>query len=96
MKVLDKDEKKIYEGLKITFKSIDCWDIPVPEGWKNIKVAKFDDDTWDVKVVIWLQSQLVAQENIVGVENSAVTAIIWDFIPVKKLNMTSWMYIKKA
>jgi hypothetical protein len=25
-----------------------------------------------------------------------VTAIIWDFIPVKKLNMTSWMYIKKA
>ena len=45
MKVLDKDEKKIYEGLKITFKSIDCWNIPVPEGWKNIKVAKFDDDT---------------------------------------------------
>ena len=44
MKVLDKDEKKIYEGLKITFKSIDCWDIPVPEGWKKIKVAKFDED----------------------------------------------------
>ena len=29
----------------ITFKSIDCWNIPVPDGWKNIKVAKFDDDT---------------------------------------------------
>ena len=45
MKVLDKDEKKIYDGLKIHFDIIDCWDIPVPEGWKNIKVAKFDDDT---------------------------------------------------
>ncbi len=29
----------------IHFDIIDCWDIPVPEGWKNIKVAKFDDDT---------------------------------------------------
>ena len=45
MKVLDKEEKKIYEGLKIHFDIIDCWDIQVPEGWKNIKVAKFDDDT---------------------------------------------------
>ena len=84
MKVLDKDEKKIYEGLKIHFDKIDCWNVPVPEGWKNIKVAKFDDDIWDVRVAIWLQSQQVVQESIVGAKKSAVIAIILDFIPVKK------------
>jgi len=84
MKVLDKDEKKIYEGLKIHFDKIDCWDVPVPDGWKNIKVAKFDDDKWDVRVVIWLQSQQVVQESTAGAENSAATATILDIIPVKK------------
>ena len=82
MKVLDKDEKKIYEGLKIHFDIIDCWDIPVPEGWKNIKVSKFDDDTWDVRVVIWLQSPQVVQESIVGAENSVVTVIILELIQI--------------
>lgn len=43
MKVLDKEEKKIYEGLKIPFTYIDCMNVPVPESWKNIKVAKFED-----------------------------------------------------
>ena len=81
MKVLDKDEKKIYEGLKIHFDKIDCWDVPVPEGWKNIKVAKFDDDTWDVRDVIWLQSQLVVQVDIVGNHHSSVlTAITLELI----------------
>lgn len=42
MKVLDGDEKKIYNSLMdtITFETIDCWDKPVPEGWKNIKVSQ--------------------------------------------------------
>jgi hypothetical protein len=44
MKVLDKEEKVIYDGLlkEIDFEFIDCWDVPVPDGWKKIKVAKFD------------------------------------------------------
>jgi len=42
MKVLDKEEKAIYDGLNIQFKSIDCWDVEVPESWKKIKVAKFE------------------------------------------------------
>jgi|TARA_R110002110_G_scaffold230777_1_gene446628 hypothetical protein len=44
MKVLDKEEKKIYESLNISFKFMDCWDVPVPKGWKKIKVAKFNED----------------------------------------------------
>jgi|TARA_R110002074_G_scaffold71376_5_gene165080 hypothetical protein len=44
MKVLDKDEKKIYESIDIPFEFVDCWDVKVPEGWKKIKVAKFDED----------------------------------------------------
>ena len=43
MKVLDKEEKEIYESLKIPFTYIDCMNVPVPESWKNIKVAKFED-----------------------------------------------------
>ena len=43
MKVLDKEEKEIYESLKIPFEFIDCINVPIPEGWKNIKVAKFED-----------------------------------------------------
>ena len=43
MKVLNKEEKEIFESLKIPFKFIDCINVPVPEGWKNIKVAKFED-----------------------------------------------------
>ena len=43
MKVLDKEEKEIYESLKIPFVFVDCVNLPVPEGWKNIKVAKFED-----------------------------------------------------
>ena len=47
MKVLDKDEKKIYESLKIHFDKIDCWDVKVPDGWKKkVNIAKFDDDIW--------------------------------------------------
>ena len=43
MKVLDKEEKKIYESLKIPFVFVDCMNVPIPESWKNIKVAKFED-----------------------------------------------------
>ena len=43
MKVLDKEEKDVYNSLNIEFKSNKiCWDVEVPEGWKNIKVAKFE------------------------------------------------------
>jgi len=42
MKVLDKEEKAIYNSIEIKFESIDCWDVEVPEGWKNIKVTKFE------------------------------------------------------
>ena len=44
MKVLDKEEKAIYDGLmeEVDFKIIDCWDVKVPESWKKIKVAKFE------------------------------------------------------
>ena len=44
MRILNKDEKEIYKGLlkDIEFKTIDCWDVTVPDGWKNIKVAKFE------------------------------------------------------
>jgi|TARA_B110000495_G_scaffold79081_1_gene67848 hypothetical protein len=43
MKVLNEEEKSIYDGLNIEFKSNKiCWDVKVPEGWKDIKVAKFD------------------------------------------------------
>ena len=43
MKVLDKKEKEIYNSLDITFVSNKiCWDVKVPEGWKNIKVAKLE------------------------------------------------------
>ena len=42
MKVLDEDEKKIYNSLMgtVKFETIDCWNKPVPEGWKNIKVSQ--------------------------------------------------------
>ena len=43
MKVLNKEEKEIFESLKIPFTYIDCMNVPVPEGWKNIKVGKFED-----------------------------------------------------
>jgi hypothetical protein len=43
MKVLNQEEKEIYDSLDIKFTSNKiCWDVEVPEGWKNIKVAKFD------------------------------------------------------
>ena len=43
MKVLDEEEKAIYESLKIKFESNKiCWDVEVPEGWKDIKVEKFE------------------------------------------------------
>ena len=43
MKVLDEKEKEIFESLKIPFVFVDCVNVPVPEGWKNIKVATFED-----------------------------------------------------
>ena len=43
MKVLDKEEKKIYESIKIPFTYIDCMNVPVPESWKKIRVATFED-----------------------------------------------------
>ena len=43
MKVLDEEEKAIYDSLEIQFESNKiCWDVEVPEGWKDIKVAKFE------------------------------------------------------
>ena len=42
MKVLDKEEKVIYDDLNIQYEFIDCWDVEVPESWKKIKVAKFE------------------------------------------------------
>lgn len=43
MKVLNQEEKEIYNSLDIKFVSNKiCWNVEVPEGWKNIKVAKFD------------------------------------------------------
>jgi hypothetical protein len=47
MKVLDKDDKKLYDTLmKMTnLQSIDCWDISAPKGWlKNIKNLKIDKE----------------------------------------------------
>ena len=43
MKVLNKNEKELYENIKIEVTNIDCWNIPVPESWKKIRVAKFED-----------------------------------------------------
>jgi hypothetical protein len=44
MRVLDKEEKKIYESLNIPFKFIDCWDVKIPYSWKKpILIAKFDE-----------------------------------------------------
>jgi hypothetical protein len=46
MKVLDKDDKKLYDTLmKMTnLQSIDCWDISAPKGWlytiKNYHIDK--------------------------------------------------------
>lgn len=46
MKVLDKEEKKIYESLNIPFKFIDCWDVKIPYSWKKpILIAKFDEES---------------------------------------------------
>jgi|TARA_R110000751_G_scaffold9921_2_gene36389 hypothetical protein len=43
MKVLNEEEKAVYDSINIEFKSNKiCWDVEVPEGWKDIKVAKFD------------------------------------------------------
>ena len=43
MKVLNEEEKAIYDSINIEFESNRiCWDVEVPEGWKDIKVAKFD------------------------------------------------------
>ena len=44
MKVLNKEEKEIYESLKIPFEFVDCINVPVPEGWKKIRIAKFEDE----------------------------------------------------
>ena len=43
MKVLDKAEKEIFESIKIPFTYIDSMNVPVPESWKKIRVAKFED-----------------------------------------------------
>ena len=43
MKVLDKAEKEIFESIKIPFTYIDCMNVPVPESWKKIRVATFED-----------------------------------------------------
>ena len=43
MKVLDKEEKEIFESLKIPFVFVDCVNVVVPESWKKIRVATFDD-----------------------------------------------------
>lgn len=42
MRVLDADEKKIYESINIIFEPIDCWNTKTPKSWKKIKVAKFE------------------------------------------------------
>ena len=43
MKVLNKAEKEIFENLKIPFVFVDCMNVPVPESWKKIRVATFED-----------------------------------------------------
>ena len=43
MKVLDKEEKEIFESLKIPFVFVDCVNVVVPESWKKIRVATFED-----------------------------------------------------
>ena len=43
MKVLNEEEKAVYDSIDIEFESNKiCLDVEVPEGWKDIKVAKFD------------------------------------------------------
>ena len=47
MKVLDKEEKKVYNEFinMIKFEKIDCWNTPIPESWlNNIKDLKIDED----------------------------------------------------
>lgn len=46
MKVLDGEEKKVYNELlsMIPFEKIDCWDTPIPKSWlNNIKDLKIDE-----------------------------------------------------
>jgi hypothetical protein len=44
MKVLNEEEKAIYDSINIEFESNKiCCDVEIPEGWKDVKVAwKFD------------------------------------------------------
>ena len=48
MKVLNKNDKKIYNAFinTIKFEKIDCWDVEIPKGWlNNIKSIK-DNTQW--------------------------------------------------
>ena len=38
------EEKEIFKSIKIPFVYVDCMNVPVPESWKNIKVATFKDN----------------------------------------------------
>ena len=40
MKVLDKDEKKIYNEFinMIQFENIECWNVLTPKSWLNLNV----------------------------------------------------------
>jgi len=40
MKVLDKDEKKIYDEFinMIQFENIECWNVPTSKSWLNLNV----------------------------------------------------------
>ena len=43
MKILNKDEKKIYDEFinMIQFENIECWNMPTPKSWlNNLKVNK--------------------------------------------------------
>ncbi len=37
------EEKEIFKSIKIPFVYVDCMNVPVPESWKNIKVAQLID-----------------------------------------------------
>ena len=43
MKVLDKDEKNIYDEIikSLKFTKVECWDVDIPKGWiDNVESAK--------------------------------------------------------
>mgnify|MGYP003657427870 CR=1 FL=1 len=56
MKILDTDEKKVYDEFinMIQFENIDCWDIQAPEEWlNNIKDLKINEDLkWLIYLIL--------------------------------------------